>query len=227
MARTFLAAIMAFTIIAMTGCSDDYYDDYHDCYDCAPPTSGTIILSDPAFDGDITRDSGTGLFTIAQGNTQSVFVGINPVTGAESRAFLDFPLRDIDGIPGNAVIVLATIDMVINSIAPLPLVGTIPIRIDLVFFQPPTLLGTDFDRTLQPALATTTITPPISQADFGNHIVVDVTSLLIEAQRLRLANFQIRILRDLGPVSPGLIEINDTTGVNRMALAPLLQVTYY
>jgi len=225
MAKTFLAAIMAFTIIALAGCgSDDYYDD---CYDCGPPTRGTIILSDPAFDGDITRDPGTGSFTIAQGNTESVYVGINPATGAESRAFLDFPLRDIDGVPVNAVIVSATIDMVINNIVPQPLVGTIPIRIDLVSFQPPTLLGTDFDRTLQPALATTTITPPISQADFGNHIVVDVTSLLIEAQRWGLANFQIRILRDSGPGSLGLIEINDTTGVNRMALAPLLQVTYF
>lgn len=224
MARTLLAAIIAFTIIAMTSCGDDYYDD---CYDCGPPTTGTIILSDPAFDGDITRDYGTGLFTIAQGNTQRVLVGIDPATGDEYRAFLDFPLRDIDGVPGNAVIVSATIDMVINSIVPLPLIGTIPIRIDLVSFQPPTLVGTDFDRTIQPALATTTITPPISQADFGRHIVVDVTSLLIEAQRLGLANFQIRILRDLEPGPLGFIEINDTTGVNRMALAPLLQVTYF
>ncbi|MEN6318038.1 MAG: hypothetical protein ABFD82_04695 [Syntrophaceae bacterium] len=224
--RTFLATIMVFVIIALIGCGDDdwYYDD---CYECWHPTVGTMILSDPEFDGDISRDSGTGSYTIAQGNTQRVYVGIDPATGAESRAFMDFPLRNIDGIPVNASIVSATIDMVINNIVPQPLVGTIPIRIDLVSFQPPTLVGTDFDRTLQPALATTTITPPISQADFGNHIVVDVTSLLIEAQRLGLANFQIRILRELGPVSPGLIEINDTTGVNRMVLAPLLQVTYY
>jgi hypothetical protein len=184
-------------------------------------------LSDPAYDGDIRRDSGTS-YTIAQGYTQSVYAGIDPVTGSEYRAFLHFPLRDIDGIPPYAVIVSATIDMVINSIVPQPLAAAIPIRIDLISFQPPTLVGTDFDRTLQPALATTTISPPISDADFGNHIVVDVTPLLIEAQRLGLANFQIRILREeIVPVSPGLIEINDTTGVNRMALAPLLQVTFY
>jgi hypothetical protein len=225
-ARTFLAVITVFIIIALTGCGDDdwYYDD---CYDCAPPTRGTIILSDQAFDGDITQDPGMGSYTIRQSNIQSVYVGINPATEAESRAFLDFPLRDIDGIPYNAIIESATIDMVINNIVPQPLVDAIPIRIDLVSFQPPTLLGTDFDRTLQPALATTTITPPISQADFGNHIVVDVTSLLIEAQRLGLDSFQIRILRDLGAVSPGLIEINDTTGANRMVLAPLLQIRYF
>ena len=226
-ARTFLAAITLFLVIALTGCGDDdhYYDD---CYDCWPPTYGTVILSDPVLDGDIRRDPGTGSYTIAQGNTQSVYVGIDPATGAEFRAFLYFPLRDIDGIPPYAVIVSATIDMVISSIVPQPLVGTIPIRIDLVSFQPPTLVGTDFDRTLQPALATVTISPPISDADFGNHILVDVTPLLIEAQRLGLANFQIRILREeILPVSPGLIEINDTTGANRMALAPLLQVTFY
>jgi hypothetical protein len=226
-ARKFFAAIAVFLVIALTGCGDDHHY-YDDCYDCRPPTYGTVILSDPALDGDIRRDPGTGLYTIAQGNTQSVYVGIDPATGAEYRAFLYFPLRDIDGIPPYAVIVSATIDMVISSIVPQPLVATIPIRIDLVSFQPPTLVGTDFDRTLQPALATITISPPISDADFGNHIVVDVTPLLIEAQRLGLANFQIRILREeILPVSPGLIEINDTTGANRMALAPLLQVTYY
>ena len=225
-ARTFLAAVTVFLMIALTGCGDDHHY-YDDCYDCWPPTYGTVILSDPAFDGDIRRDPGTGLYTIAQGNTQSVYVGIDPAI-AEYRAFLYFPLRDIDGIPPYAVIVSATIDMVINSIVPQPLVATIPIRIDLVSFQPPTLVGTDFNRTSQPALATITISPPISDADFGNHIVVDVTPLLIEAQRLGLANFQIRILREeILPVSPGLIEINDTTGANRMALAPLLQVTYY
>jgi hypothetical protein len=50
---------------------------------------------------------------------------------------------------------------------------------------------------------------------------------MAEAQRLGLPDFQIRILEDLGPVSPGLIEINDTTGANRGLLAPLLQVEYF
>jgi hypothetical protein len=50
---------------------------------------------------------------------------------------------------------------------------------------------------------------------------------MAEAQRLGLVNFQVRIMEDLGIVSPGLIEINDTTGVNRGTLAPVLQVTYF
>jgi len=185
----------------------------------------TQILSDPAFDGDISLASGT--YTVTQGNTQSVFAGIDPSTGVGFRAILDFPLTGAGGVPGNAVIVTATMDIFINSILPQPLVGTIPIRIDLVSFQPPTLIGTDFDRTLQPALASTTIFPPISQADLSGHVPVDVTSLMTIAQQQGLPNFQVRILLDLGTVSPGLIEINDTTGSNRGLLAPLLQVEYF
>jgi hypothetical protein len=116
---------------------------------------------------------------------------------------------------------------VINSIFPNPLTNALPIRIDLVSFQPPTLIGTDFDRSLQPALATTTIVPPISQADFGQHVYVDVTSLMKKAQRLGLPDLQIRFLEDPGTAPPGLIEINDTAGARRWDLAPLLQVSYF
>ncbi len=192
-----------------------------------PRTIVTQILSDSTFDGDIERNPFTGTFTITQGNTESVFAGIDPVTGGEFRAFLDFPLGGVGGVPANASIVSATLDVVINSILPQPLIGTIPIRIDLVNFQPPTLIGADFDRTLQPALASTTITPPIAQTDLSGHVSVDVTALMIEAQRFGLANFQIRILLDLGAVAPGLIEINDTTGANRDLLAPVLEVEYF
>jgi hypothetical protein len=204
-------------ILALSGCGDGG----------TPPLAITQILSDPAFDGDIRKDPATGAFTVTQGNTQSVFAGIDPATGAEYRAFLDFPLTGAGGVPGNAIIDSAFLDIEINSIRPQPLAGTIPVRIDLVSFQPPTLVGTDFDRTLQPALATTTIIPPIAQADFGNHVSVDVTSLMVEAQRLGLANFQLRILEDFGATAPGLVEINDTTGGNRATLAPLLQVIYF
>lgn len=215
-----LAAIMVFMVMAVAGCGD---------VSLAPTTVVTQIFSDPAFDGDIEKDS-SGLFTVTEGmsqSVQSVFAGIDPATGAESRAFLDFPLTGFGGVPGNAIIRSAFLDIKINSILPQPLIGTIPIRIDLVSFQPPTLIGTDFDLTTQPALATTTIRPPISRADVGNHVSVDVTLLMTEAQRLGLADFQIRIMEDFGVVTPGLVEIVDTTGVNREVLAPLLEVTYF
>ena len=217
MKKTLLAAILVFISISLIGCGGG-------------GGSGAIvtqILSDPEFDGDIVQDPLTGAYTITQVNTQSVFAGIDPATGAEYRAFLDFPLTGVGGVPGDAVIVSATLDIRIDNIFSQSLTGNIPIRIDLVSFQPPTLIGSDFNRTVQPALATTTIVPPISQADFGQHVVIDVTSLMVEVQRLGLADFQIRILEDLGLVEPGLIEINDTTGPSRGLLAPLLQVSYF
>jgi hypothetical protein len=152
-----------------------------------------------------------------------VFAGIDPFTFAEYRAFLDFPLT---GVPVNAVIVSATLDIVIDSIQPQPLFGTIPIRIDLVSIPRLTLVPDDFSRSLQPALAFTTIIPPIASADVGQHVFVDVTSLMVEAQFWGLPDFQVRILLDFSAVS-GLIEINDTTGPNRVFLAPLLQVEYF
>ena len=217
MKKLFLAVSALFLIVMMAGCGGG---------DDAPAIISTQIISDPAFDGDIARDPVSGAFTVTQGNTQSVFAGLDPVTGVEFRAFLDFPLTGVGGVPGNAAIVRATLDIFINSISPQPLVGTIPIRVDLVSFQPPTLVGTDFDRTIQPALATTTIFPPISQSDLNIHVPIDVTFLMREVQRLGLNDFQVRIMADFGTLS-GLIEINDTTGANRTILAPLLEVEYF
>jgi hypothetical protein len=218
MKRKFLAAIIVFISIALTGCGGGGSS--------APPATvfSTQILSDPAFDGDITVPI-SGPIVIAQGNTQSVFAGINPFTLDESRAFLDFPLTGAGGVPGNAVIVSATLDIVITNVTlPTPF-DTVPLRIDLVSFPQP-MIATDFNVNILLPLASITIAPGISSADIGNHVLIDVTSLMVSAQNLGLLNFQIRILEDLGPVTPGLIEINDTTGVNRVDLAPLLRVDF-
>jgi hypothetical protein len=217
MKRTILTALMLFITLALTGCGNGGSSP--------PPTFVTQISSDPGVDGDIVQYFNTGSFTVTQGmspTVQSVFAGVDPGTEDEFRAFLDFPLVTV---PANAIIASATLDIVIESIQ--PLAGTIPIRIELVSFQPPTLLASDFDRTILRPLAFTTITPPISPADVGNHVLVDVTQLMAEAEVRGLANFQIRILEDFGFVSPGVIEINDTTGANRGLLAPLLEVTYF
>lgn len=219
MKRTFLAVLAAFMILTLTGCGS---------HNDSTPVFVTSILSDPNFDGDIQLAPSGALINISQAvNTQNVFAGIDPVTLDEFRAFLDFPLTGVDGVPGNAIIESAFLDIFINDIIRQFPTDTIPVRIDLVSFQPPVLVEADFNRTLQPALATMTISPPISSADFGQHIKIDVTPLMIEAQRLGLVDFQIRIMEDLGTVAPGLIEINDTTGINRSTLAPLLTVTYF
>jgi hypothetical protein len=218
--RSFTIAI-ACAAISLTGCGGG------DGGNGPPPIFTTQIFSDSGFDGDI-QQIGPSSFVVTQGMTpavQSVFAGIDPVGLTEFRTFLDFPLAGAGGVPGNAVIHSAFLEISIKDIQPNP--GTIPILIDLVSFTPPTLLPTDFDRTLQPALASITIAPPISQADVGTNISIDVTSLMVEAQHLGLPDFQVRIMEDLGPPIPVLIEIDDPTGANRAALAPLLTVNYF
>jgi len=225
MNRKYLAAIMVFISLALIGCGHD-----HSSAPPPPPTIITQIFSDPAVDGDILQTSPT-TFTITQGMippVQSVFAGIDPSSLQESRAFLDFPLTGPDGVPGNATIVSATLDIVITNVFLQLPTDTIPIRIELVSFPGLTLVSDDFSRTLLPAIAFTTIEPPISSADAGGHVPVDVTSLMVQAQSLGLLDFQVRILEDLVAAPPGLIEINDTTDPTiRGALAPLLQVEYF
>lgn len=213
MKRICSAIVLAVITLAMFGCGDT---------SSPQPNFVTRIISDPTFDGDITKPV-TGPFLIAQGNTQSLFAGIDPVTGDESRTFLDFPLTGAGGVPGNAVIVSATLDIFIDSFQASE--STIPMRIELVSF-PPLLQPVDYDSS---PLVTAAIRFPVFRSDSGSnrHVAVNVTSLMKEAQRLGLADFQVRILEDFGPVSPGLIKINDTTGPNRGVLAPLLEVTYF
>jgi hypothetical protein len=192
-----------------------------------PPAVTTQILSDPGFDGDIAQTSPIS-FTVTQGmspTVQSVFAGIDPLTLAEYRAFLDFPLTGAGGVPGNAIIDSAFLDIHIDSLQ--PTIGTIPILIELVSFQPPTLLDTDFDRTLQPPIASVVVNPPITQADVGPNVSIDVTPLMVAAQNAGLVDFQVRIMEDLGPAIPILMEIDDTTGASRNTFAPLLTVTYF
>lgn len=215
MKRTFLAVLAAFMVLTLTGCGSSHND--------SPPVFVTSILSDSSFDGDIQQNFITGAFTVTR-NTQSLFAGIDPISEDEYRAFLDFHLTGTNGVPGDAIINSAHLDIFINSIDTQFTTDTIPLRIDLVSFQPPDLFPSDFDRT---ALATVSVRPPISWADFGRHVKIDVTPLMIEAQRLGLLDFQVRIMEDFGIVTPGLIEINDTTTINRSILAPLLKVTYF
>ena len=215
-----LAIGMFCAALGLTGCGGGNGNS-------GPRNLTTQILSDPSYDGDIEQTSSTS-FTITQGmspTVQSVLAGIDPVSLTEIRAFLDFPLTGPAGVPSNAVIESAFLEIFIDNL--LPTTGSLPVLIELVAFQPPTLLGSDFDRTLQPPLAFTRIVPAIAQADVGGHISINVTSLMVQAQQLGLVDFQVRIMEDLGPAIPVLVEINDTTGVTRGAQAPQLTVTYF
>lgn len=129
--------------------------------DGPPPTYTTQISSDPAYDGDIAQ-TGPGTYVVTQGMTttvQSVFAGIDPSTLNEYRAFLDFPLGGQGGVPLDAIIDSAYLDFYANSLQPNS--GSLPLRVELVAFQPPILFPTDFDETQQPALAYIQVSPPL------------------------------------------------------------------
>ena len=214
------AMIVACASLSLTGCGGGSRGG-------PPPAITTQILSDSGFDGDIQQTSLT-TYTVTQGmspSVQSVFAGIDPASSTEFRAFLDFPLNGAGGVPGNAVIESAFLDIFISSFQ--PSTATLPILIELVAFQPPTLIETDFDRTIQPPLAYVRVTPPFTLRDMGTNVSIDVTSLMVQAQQRGLIDFQVRIMEDLGPAILGLIEIDDTTGVDRAKYAPQLTVTYF
>lgn len=217
MKKTLFVGMLLCVIFALTACGGGGGGG-------VATTTTTQILSNPALDGDIAL-SLQGQPTLVQGNAEILFAGIHPDTGDEYRTFLNFPLRSASGIPDNAVIVSAKLDLFLEDIIPLPLNNNIPIRIELVSYEPP-LIATDFDRTQLPTLIATLITPPISEADRQQHVATDVTALMQEAQRLGLVNFQLRISRDPVDVSPGLIVINDTLSADREFLAPLVEVVY-
>ena len=195
--------------------------------DNVAPQIQTQILSDSGFDGDIEQTS-PGNYIVTQGmspTVQSVFAGIDPVAQTEFRAFLDFPLTGSGGVPGNAIIDSAFLEVYVDALNPAN--GSVPIRVELVSFQPPTLIGTDFDRSMQPALDAVLISGNVTGADVGHFVPVDVTSLMIRAQQYGLVDFQVRIMEDLGPAIYTLMVIDDTTGTDRPSRAPLLTVTYH
>ncbi len=212
---------LAFALLGLGGCGDGN--------DMAPtpPQGVAYILSDPQFDGDIEQTAPMS-FTVTQGmspSVQSVLVGIDPTAGTEFRAFLDFPLTGPGGIPGGAIIDSTFLEVLVDNI--IPGNGSIPVRVELVSFQPPTLIASDFDRTAQPPLGAVLVQGDVTAADVGHFVPVDVTPLMIQAQQLGLANFQVRIMEDLGPAVLTLIEIDDTTASDRPQRAPLLTVTYH
>ena len=160
-------------------------------------------------------------YTIASAsNTGSVLAGVDPASGEEFRGFLNFPLRGIDGVPFNAVIESATLEIFIRGTSVASQDPTIPFLIDLVDFQPPFLIEDDFDRVVQPSLLTLPV--DFYSSDVGSFVVIDVTALMDEAQTERLPDLQLRFVLDFS-VDTGLIEIED----DDVETAPLLTVSYF
>jgi hypothetical protein len=214
MKRGLLATLLLLlTIAALSGCGGGG--------DGRPPSVTTQILSQAGNDGDISLDL-TNTPVVSQGNPVSVLAGFNATTGTEFRAFLDFSLTGAGGVPGAAIIDSAFLDIFVDSLSIAPAAATVPIRIDLVSFPPQALAEQDFSR---PALATRRTF--IRRADVNQHVSIDVTGLMVEAQARQLSDFQVRISEDVNALPDGafdgLVEIHEAT-LNR---APLLEVTYH
>jgi len=190
------------------------------------PQIVTQILSNFRFDGDIEQTSPTS-FIVTQGmspSIQTVVAGIDPSSGHEFRAFLNFPLTGTTGVPGNAIIDSAFLEVLVDNL--IPANGSLPLRIELVAFQPPTLIASDFDRSFLPPLGAVLVRN-VTGAHIGNYLAVDVTSLMIVAQQRGLLDFQVRIMQDLGPPIFTVMVIDDTIAADRALRAPLLTVTYH
>jgi hypothetical protein len=205
-----LVIVMAMLVLAGCPVSVEHDD----------PTIYTVdILSDQAADGEIRYiPPPTDSYVVSSAvNNLSVLAGIDPVNEYEYRGFLDFPLRSTGGVPIDANIDSATLEIYITYVSN----STVPMIIDLVDFQPPNLIYTDFDRASLLAL----LSQPIDfyASDENAYVVFDVTPLMIEAQSRGLPDLQLRFLLDTYYAAAGLIEIDD----NDPNYAPLLTVSYY
>lgn len=188
---------------------------------CGGGESRTIfvaqILSDQQADGDIAFD-GAG-FTITNG-PDTLFFGIddNDPNFPEYRAFLDFPLNGSTGqdvVPASARIVSATLEVFINQVS---FATVVPTLIDLVTYPITGLRGQDFN---SPPLAFRSL--EFFGSDLGIYVAIDVTPLMVEAQRLGLADFQVRFLLDF-VTNIGFVGIEDRPNIS--LTAPLLTVEY-
>jgi hypothetical protein len=212
--RIVLCAVLVLAVVALNGCRR------HDDHNHSLPKYYTEIISDDYADGDIGLALDETYTVSAAIDTGSVFAGVDPVTGEEFRGFLDFPLGGDDGIPYDAVIESATLEIFISGIYDSPLGKILPFLIDLVDFQPPYLVATDYSRAIQSPLLTLPV--DFYPSDEGHFVAIDVTELVDEAQFRGLPDLQLRFLLDFSADS-GLIEIDD----HDPASAPLLKVTYY
>src|SRR5689334_22617058 len=127
--KRLLCAVLALSLLlVLPGCASD---------NSRPQTFSTQILSTLANDGDIELTTANAFIITQTPATplQFVLAGFNATTGSEFRAFLDFNLTGAGGVPGNAIIDDATLDLFIDALTPTS-TGSVPIFIDLLNFPP-------------------------------------------------------------------------------------------
>ena len=223
MRKLYSPGIAVLLILALAGCGGDHTT-------VAPNV--LEVLSDPTVDGDIKKDLATLIIgpPTTAANTGGVFAGIevNPtgVPISEYRGFLIFPLGRL---PANASIQFASISIFLNNVsfgttstAPIPFLLD---SIDTILFPPP-LASSAFDEAFR-----TSRSVNFFGTDAGTFVEINVTNLLVDAQRALLPDFEVRFLfdQDLFATNPattrGLIEIDDSP--NSSSRAPLLHVEYF
>ena len=207
---------VACALVFLAGCGGDRAP-------VIPPPVVTHIFSNPRFDGDIEQVSAG--FIVTQGMSPTVQNVLAGTGQTEFRAFLNFPLGGSGGVPFGAFIDSAFLELYVDNV--IPINGSVPIRVELVTFQPPTLIGTDFLRSALPPLGAVLVNGNVTGADVGWFVPVDVTSLMIQVQQRGLIDFQVRIMENLGPASFTMMVIDDRTTPDRAQFAPLLTVTYH
>ena len=203
-----LALVLAVTL---AGC----WGDEH-----TPTTIVGQILSDSAADGDVAFDSASSTYTISHADTAGNVIFGTDASDVEYQAFLDFPLDGSNGgsvIPLSAVILAADIEVSVSSVR---FATTVPTRLDLVTYSSTGPTSADFILSSTPPATYRTLS--FLSSDQGNFVRIDVTSLMQEAQRQGLTNFQVRFLLDFVSGASGLVTLADAGS----ATAPLLTVEY-
>jgi hypothetical protein len=205
------AVIVMATMLA--NCHVTYHDD-------DPPSTYEIrIVSDLNADGDIALSASLDYTVFSAGTTGSILAGVDPAFDDEFRGFLSFPLSGSGGVPAYAEIESASLEVFISNVTECSRQAGVPLLIDLVTFSPNLLVAADFNRA--PLL--TLYSNIVFADDAGVFLSFDVTPLMVEAQRRRLNNFQLRFSLDSALAASGLVEIENSAHET----APRLMVTYY
>ena len=203
-----ILGLVGLLAVALAGCGGGHHD---------PDIFVFQQLSDQPADGDIGFTAPSA-YSFSQANiSKNVFFGID-AGGTEFRAFLDFPLDGSTGggvLPLNAAIVSADVEVYVNDVR---FATSVPTLVDLVPFPIPGLTNADFNSS--PLLTRDPFA--IFRSDIGRLVRIDVTSLMVEAQRLGLRDLQLRFLLDLVPGASGLVELDDGVA----GRSPFLTVEY-